>query len=86
MTNLWNISAEFDRTARRVHYKIESVKECAYPSLDIILSWCKDACERLLLELKEKEADQRDLECVEKEIELLIAYQKNWKTKQKRVA
>jgi hypothetical protein len=81
MTNLWRIRAElkFDGHVRRVHYKIESVREYAYPSLDIIFSWCKDACEKLLPELKEKKADEKDLEYVEKEIEFLNGYQVDWK-------
>lgn len=82
MTNLWRIRAEirFDGHVRRIHYKIDSVREYAYPSLDIILSWCKDACEKLFSELNEKKADEKDLECLKKEIELLNAYQADWKT------
>lgn len=83
MTNLWSIRAElkFDGHVRRVHYKINRVKEYAYPSLDIIFLWCKDACEKLLLELKENEANEKDLEYVEKEIVFLNEYQADWKAK-----
>jgi hypothetical protein len=83
MTNLWNISAElrFDGTVRRVHYKIERVRDYAYPSLDVIFLWCSDACEKLFLELKETKADEKDIECVEKEIEFLNECQVDWKTK-----
>jgi hypothetical protein len=83
MTNLWDIRAElkFDGNVRRVHYKIDKVQEYAYPSLDTILLWCRGACEKLLAELKEKRADERDLEYIEKEIEFLNEYQVDWKTK-----
>jgi len=83
MTNLWSIRAElkFDGHVRRVHYKINKVREYAYPSLDTIFLWCKDACEKLLLELKEKKANEKDLEHVEKEIEFLNEYQIDWKAK-----
>jgi hypothetical protein len=89
MTNLWNIKAElkFDGHVRRIHYKIDSVREFAYPSFDTIFFWCKDACEKLLSELKEKRADERDLEYVEKEIAFLHEYQVDWKAKhEKKVA
>jgi hypothetical protein len=49
--------------------------------LDTIFSWCKDACEKLLSELKAKKADEEDLEYVEKEIEFLNDYQVDWKIK-----
>jgi len=82
MTSLWSIRAElkFDGHIRRVHYQIDSVREYAYPSLDTILSWCENACEKLLSELKEKKADEEDIEYVEKEIEFLNWYQADWKT------
>ncbi len=83
MTNLWSIRAElqFDGHVRRIHYKIDRVGDYAYPSLDIIFSWCKDACEELFSELKEKKAGERDLEYVEKEIEFLNEYKVDWKIK-----
>ena len=82
MTSLWSIRAElkFDGHIRRVHYQIDKVREYAYPSLDTILLWCKSACENLLSELKEKKADEEDIEYVEKEIEFLNWYQADWKT------
>jgi len=89
MSNLWSIKAElkFDGNVRRVHYKIERAREYAYPSLDTIFFWCKDACEKLLLELKEKKAEEEDLEYVEKEIEFLNGYQADWKAKhQKKIS
>jgi len=49
--------------------------------LDTIFFWCKDACEKLLLELKAKKAEEEDLESVEKEIEFLNWYQADWKAK-----
>jgi hypothetical protein len=88
MSNLWRIRAElkFDGNVRRVHYEIESVREYAYPSLEIIFLWCRDACEKLLSELKERKADARDMECVEKEIEFLKECQADWKNRyQKKV-
>jgi len=83
MTNLWSIRAElkFDGHVRRVHYKINRVREYAYPSLDIIFLWCRDACEKLLSELEAKKADERDLEYVKNEIEFLKGYQADWKAK-----
>jgi hypothetical protein len=86
VTDLWSISAElkFDGHMRRVHYKIDRVREYAYPSLDIIFLWCKDACEKLLSDLKRKKADQKDLDCVTKEIEFLTKYQSNWSAKNKK--
>ena len=83
MTNLWDIKAElkFDGYVRRVHYKIDRPREYAYPSLDRIFLWCKDACEKLLSDLKDKQADEIDLEYLEKEIELLKEYQADWITK-----
>jgi len=83
MTKLWSIRAElkFDGYVRRIHYKIDWVREYAYPSLGTIFFWCKDACERLLLELKQKKADERDLQYVEREIEFLNGYQADWKAK-----
>ena len=86
MTNLWSIMAEleFDGDVRSIHYKIDRVQEYAYPTLDIILFWCKDACERLLSELKDKKADKRDLEYVEKEIEFLNMDQVDWEAKHKK--
>jgi len=85
MTNLWSIKAElkFDGHVRRVHYKIDRVVKFAYPSLGTIFSWCKDACEKLLSELKEKKAEEKNLECVEKEIEFLNRCQANWKDRHK---
>ena len=85
MANLWSIKAELksDGVVRRVHYKMERVRECAYPSLDSIFLWCKDACETLLSELKEKEADQKDLEHVKKEIVFLKTCQADLKAKHK---
>ena len=85
MTNLWSIRAElkFDGYVRKVHYRLDRVLEYAYPSLDTVFSWCKDACEKLLLELKAKKADEKDLECVEKEIESLSGCQVDWKAKQR---
>jgi hypothetical protein len=69
VTHLWSIRAElkFDGHMRRVHYKIDKVIEYAFPSLNIIFLWCKD--------LKRKKADQKDLDCVTKEIEFLTKYQ-----------
>ena len=86
MTNLWNIRAELksDGHVRRVHYKIGRVREYAFPSFDTILFWCKDACEQLLSELKEKEADKRDLEYVEREIMFLNEYQVAWEANHKK--
>ena len=86
MTNLWSIRAElkFDGHVRRIHYKIDRIREYAYPTLDTIFFWCKDACEKLLSELKEKKADKRDLEYVEKEIKFLNGYQIDWKAKHKK--
>jgi len=77
VTHLWSIRAElkFDGHMRRVHYKIDKVIEYAFPSLNIIFLWCKDACEKLLSDLKRKKADQKDLDCVTKEIEFLTKYQ-----------
>ena len=86
MTNLWDVRAElkFDGDVRRIHYRIDRILEYAYPSLENILLWCKDACEKLLSELKEKKADPKDLTYVEKEIESLNEYQKDWITKHKK--
>ena len=86
MSNLWNIEAElkFDGHVRRIHYKIGRVREYAYPSLDTIFLWCKVACEKLLSELKDKRADDRDLEYVEREIMFLNEYQVDWITKHKK--
>ncbi len=86
MSNLWDIKAElkFDGHMRRIHYKIDRLREFAYPSLDIIFLWCKDACEKLLSELKEKKVDEGDLEYVEKEIDFLNDCQIDWITKHKK--
>ena len=86
MTNLWDIRAElkFDGHVRRIHYTMDRLREFAYPSLDTIFLWCKDACEKLLSELKDKKADERDLEYVEKEIQFLNEYQVDWITKHKK--
>ena len=83
MTNLWDIRAELksDGDMRRVHYKIDRLREYAYPSLGTIFLWCKDACEKLLSELKEQKADERDLEYVEKEIRFLNEYKVDWEKK-----
>ena len=83
MTNLWDIRAELksDGDMRRVHYKIDRLREYAYPSLDTLFLWCKDACENLLSELKEQKADERDLEYVEKEIRFLNEYKVDWEKK-----
>ena len=85
MTNLWSIRAklEFDGDVRRIHYKIDRAQECAYPTLGTIFFWCKDACEELLSELKEKKADKREVEYVEKEIEFLNGNQIDWGAKHK---
>ena len=83
MTNLWDIRAELksDGDVRRIHYKIDRLREYAYPPLDTIFLWCKDACEKLLSELKEQKADERDLEYVEKEIRFLNEYKVDWEKK-----
>jgi len=71
---------------RRIYYKIDRVWEYAHPSLGPVFLWFKDACEKLLSELKEKKADEKDLEYVDKEIEFLSGYQVDWKAKhEKRV-
>jgi len=86
MTNLWSIRAEleFDGDVRRIHYKIDRVREYAYPTLGTIFFWCKDACEKLLSELKEKKVGKSDLEYVEKEIEFLNGNQVAWEAKHKK--
>jgi hypothetical protein len=86
MTNLWDIRAELksDGHVRRIYYKIGRAREYAFPSFKTILFWCKDACEKLLSELKEHKADEKDLEYVEKEITFLNEYKANWENKHKK--
>jgi hypothetical protein len=73
MSDLWHISAHLEHVedARRIHYRVNKVSEYAYPTLGTILFWCKTACEELLSDLDKKQADEKDLEYVKREIDFL---------------
>jgi len=86
MSGLWHISAHLElvRDARRIHYKVKTVSEYAYPSLDNILYWCKIACEKLLSDLEQRKAMEKDIAHVKREIEFLESNQSEWKAKNKK--
>jgi len=83
MSGLWHISAylEIFGDKRIVNYRVNRVSKYAYPTLGTILFWCKDACEKLLSDLQEKEAGEKDIEYVKKEIAFLSENQISWKNR-----
>ncbi len=83
MSGLWHISAHLEHVgeARRINYKVDKVSEYAYPTLGTVLFWCKTACEELLSDLEKKQADEKDVEYVKKEIEFLEGKQAEWEAK-----
>jgi hypothetical protein len=86
VSGLWHISAHLERAgeARRINYKVDDVSEYAYPSLGTVLFWCKTACEKLLSDLEKKQADEKDMEFVKREIKFLEENQANWEVKHKK--
>jgi hypothetical protein len=86
MSDLWRISAHLEHVedARRINYRMDKVSEYAYPTLGTILFWCKAACEELLSDLEKKQAGEKDLEYVKREIEFLDGNQADWETKHKK--
>ena len=83
MSGLWRITAHLEHVgdARMIHYKVGKVSEYAYPTLGTVLFWCKTACEELLSDLERKQADEKDLDYVKKEIEFLDGNQEDWESK-----
>ena len=86
MSGLWHITASLEHVedARRVHYSVDKVSEYAYPALGTILFWCKGACEELLSDLEEKQADEKDLVYIKREIEFLNEMQTDWEANHKK--
>jgi len=67
-----------------IHYRVGKVSDFAYPTFDIVLFWCKAACDELLSDLQRKQADEKDLEYVKREIEFLEGTQADWESKRKK--
>jgi len=63
---------------------VDGVSEYAYPSLGTVLFWCKVACEELLSDMEKKQADEKDVEFVKREIEFLEGTQADWEVKHKK--
>jgi hypothetical protein len=86
VSGLWRISAHLEHAgeARRINYRVDGVSEYAYPSLGTVLFWCKVACEELLSDMEKKQADEKDVELVKKEIEFLAGTQADWEVKHKK--
>jgi hypothetical protein len=86
VSGLWRVSAHLEHVgdARRVNYRVDKVSEYAYPALGTIFFWCKTACDSLLADLEKKQADEKDLEYVRKEIEFLEGKQAEWEAKHKK--
>ncbi len=86
MSGLWRISAHLEHAgkARRINYRVDKVSEYAYPSLGTILFWCKTACEELLSDLEKKQADEKDVEFVKREIAFLEGNQADWEANHKK--
>lgn len=81
MSDIWYIDAELEHVndKRIVLYIMEEAQEYARPNLGDILLWCRDACEHLLKDLREKKADERDLQYVEREIQFLRKIEEAWR-------
>ena len=86
MSGLWRVSASLEHAGevKMIHYRLDKVSEYAYPSLGTALFWCKTACEELLVELEKKQADEKDVEYVKREIEFLDASQASWESNHKK--
>ena len=86
MSGLWHISAHLEHVGetKRINYKVGKVSEYAYPTFSTIFFWCKAACEELLSDLENKQADEKDLEYVKREIEFLNENQADWEAKHKK--
>jgi hypothetical protein len=76
---------EHSGETRRINYRVDDVSEYAYPSLATVLFWFKTACEELLSDLEQKQADEKDVEFVKREIKFLEENQADWEVKHKKL-
>jgi hypothetical protein len=86
VSGLWRVTADLERVgdARMIHYRVGKASEYAYPTFGTVLFWCKVACDELLSDLQRKQADEKDLEYVKREIAFLEGAQADWESKHKK--
>jgi hypothetical protein len=86
MSGLWRVTANLERVGdvRMIHYRVSKVSDFAYPTFGTVLFWCKAACEKLLSDLQRKQAHEKDMEYVKREIEFLEGTQADWEAERKK--